>query len=54
VYAESDTWERCTERGDSPYPLTEEDMIIRFVKHLVRITVRRNSFRVGGACRGHG
>ncbi|MBI3950963.1 MAG: hypothetical protein HY314_10975 [Acidobacteria bacterium] len=44
VYAESDPWERCTEHGDSPYPLSEEDMTIRFIKHLVRITVRRNSF----------
>jgi hypothetical protein len=46
VYAESDAWERCTEHSDSPYPLTEEDMIVRFIKHLVRITVRRNSFYV--------
>jgi hypothetical protein len=46
VYAQSDPWERCTERGDSPYPLTEEDMIIRFIKHLVRITLRRNSLYV--------
>ncbi|MBI3950854.1 MAG: hypothetical protein HY314_10425 [Acidobacteria bacterium] len=46
VYAESDAWERCTEQGDSPYPLTEEDMVIRFIKHLVRITVRRNALYV--------
>jgi hypothetical protein len=46
VYAESDPWERATERGDSPYPLTEEDMIIRFIKHLVRTTVKRSSFYV--------
>jgi hypothetical protein len=46
VYAESDYWERCTEYDDSPYLLTEDDMVIRFIKRLVQITVRRNSFYV--------
>ncbi|HJQ23961.1 MAG TPA: hypothetical protein VKA60_08585 [Blastocatellia bacterium] len=46
VYAESDYWERSTEYADSPYPLAEDDMVIRFIKRLVQITVRRNSFYV--------
>src|SRR6266480_6257486 len=46
VYAESDSWERGSEYGTSPYPLTDEDMVIRFIKHLVQITLKRNSFYV--------
>jgi hypothetical protein len=46
VYAESDYWERCTEYGDSPYPLSEDDMVIRYIKRLVQITIKRNSFYV--------
>lgn len=46
VYAESDQWERSSEQGGGPYQVTEEDMVIRFIKHLVRITVKRNSFYV--------
>jgi hypothetical protein len=50
VYAESELYERETERrfltsnpGDDH---AEEAMIIHFIKHLVRITARRNSFYV--------
>lgn len=46
VYAESDQWERSSEQAGGPYHVSEEDMVIRFIKHLVRITVRRNSFYV--------
>src|SRR5215475_5352009 len=46
VYVESEPYERRAEQspdGESP---DEEDMLIHFIKHLVRITVRRNSFYV--------
>src|SRR6185312_6378462 len=46
VYAESDAWERCTEYGNDPYPLREEDMVIRFIKHLVQITLKQHSHYV--------
>lgn len=43
VYVESESYERQKEqRGLSG----EEDMIIHFIKHLVRITIKRNSFYV--------
>jgi hypothetical protein len=41
VYVESEPYERLAEQ-----PPDEEDMLIYFIKHLVRITVRRNSFYV--------
>jgi hypothetical protein len=44
VYAESDSWERATEKGDTPYQLADEDMVIRFIKHLVRISLKRSTF----------
>ncbi|HKR60130.1 MAG TPA: hypothetical protein VJS64_10390 [Pyrinomonadaceae bacterium] len=46
VYAESDFWERSSEYAGTPLPVTEEDMVIRFIKHLVQITLKRNSFYV--------
>jgi hypothetical protein len=46
VYAHSDSWERATEYGDSLYSPRMEDMIVRYIKHLVRITSNRNSFYV--------
>ena len=50
VYIESEPFERWQEQGGKA--LAQEDMIIRFVKHLVRITLRRNSFYVMlGLCR---
>lgn len=45
VYVVSDPYERRQETA-SRGELSEEDMIIRFVKHLVRLTVKRNSFYV--------
>ena len=43
VYVESEIYEKQKEqRGQSD----EEDMIIHFIKHLVRITIKRNSFYV--------
>lgn len=46
IYAESDSWERCNEHDNISTPLTNEDMAIRFIKHLVQITLKRNSFYV--------
>ena len=46
VYRASEIYEIQQEKAQSEHRLTEEDMLIRFVKHLVRITVRRSSFYV--------
>ena len=46
VYIASEPYEIQQERSPRRASLDEEDMIIRFVKHLVKITVRRNSFYV--------
>jgi len=46
VYKHSESWERQTERGEGLYPPTEEDMIVRYLEHLVFITLRRGSFYV--------
>ena len=46
VYAQSDSWERATEYGDSVYSPGAEDMVVRYIKNLVRITSNRNSFYV--------
>lgn len=46
VFKESISWELKTERGGGPYSPTEEDLIIRYIEHLVFTAVRRNSFYV--------
>ena len=46
VYKHSESWERQTERGEGLYLPTEEDMIVRYLEHLVFITLRRGSFYV--------
>lgn len=46
VYHHSESWEREAERGDGLYLPTEEDMIVRYLKHLVSITLRLGSFYV--------
>ncbi|HYT32110.1 MAG TPA: hypothetical protein VEO37_05910, partial [Thermoanaerobaculia bacterium] len=43
VYFESEKWERLQEQRD-PGSLTEEDYLLRFVKHLSQITMKRSSF----------
>ena len=43
VYVASERYEVASER-DAPERLTERDLVARFVKHLVRITVKRSSF----------
>lgn len=46
VYEHSESWEREAERGEGLYRPTEEDMIVRYLKHLVFITLRLGSFYV--------
>ena len=46
VYVESEPYERPAEQSPNGKFPDEEDMLIYFIKHLVRITVRRNSFYV--------
>ncbi len=44
IYIESEPYEKNREQTDAL--LDEEDMITHFIKHLVKITVKRNSFYV--------
>lgn len=46
IYQHSEPWEREAERGEGLYLPTEEDMIVRYLKHLVFITLRLGSFYV--------
>jgi hypothetical protein len=46
VYVESEPYERQAEQSPNGKSLDEEDLLIYFIKHLTRITVRRNSFYV--------
>ena len=46
VYIESEVYEKQKEQASSGATLGKEDMIIHFIKHLVRITLKRNSFYV--------
>ena len=46
VYHHSESWERETERGEGLYLPTEEDMIVRYLEHLVFTTLRLGSFYV--------
>jgi hypothetical protein len=46
VYKQSQVWERRTERGEGLYLPTDEDMIVRYLEHLVFLTLRRGSFYV--------
>ncbi len=46
VYVESEKIEKEQERRDRRGSLPREEMIIRFVKHLVKTTLKRNSFYV--------
>ncbi|HEX2490218.1 MAG TPA: hypothetical protein VHR27_12465, partial [Blastocatellia bacterium] len=46
VYVESEPYERQAEQAPNGKSSDEEDMLIHFIKHLVRITIRRNSFYV--------
>ena len=46
VYIESESHEREQEQIQNGAFVDEEDMVIRFTKHLVRVTIKRNSFYV--------
>ncbi len=46
IYTEAEPFERAQERGEIGPPVEQEDMVIRFIKHLVRISTRRTSFYV--------
>jgi hypothetical protein len=46
IYIESEVHEKQKEQAGSDVAVGKEDMIIHFIKHLVRITVKRNSFYV--------
>lgn len=46
VYKQSQSWELQTEQGEGFYLPTEEDLIVRYIKHLVFDTLRRGSFYV--------
>ncbi len=46
VYVESEAEERQDEEAPIPVSPDEEDMLIRYIKHLVQITTKRNSFHV--------
>jgi hypothetical protein len=46
VYKHSETWERKTEEGEGLYLPTEEDMVVRYLAHLVFLTTRSGSFYV--------
>jgi hypothetical protein len=45
-YKQSEPWERQTEKGEGLYSPTEEDMIVRYLAHLLFLTLRRGSFYV--------
>jgi hypothetical protein len=46
VYKQSEPWERATEQGEGLYLPSEEDMIVRYVEHMVFLAVRYGSFYV--------
>src|SRR6185436_7519463 len=46
IYLSSEPYEILQERAGSPRSICEEDMIVHFLKHLVHITMKRNSFYV--------
>lgn len=50
IYTESEPFERLLEAQERP--LQQSEMIIRYIKHLVRLTTKHNSFYVAlGLCR---
>ncbi len=47
VYLESEPWEREQERdAGGGCRITDRDLIVRYIKHLVQISFRRNSFHL--------
>lgn len=52
VFEESEKIERAQEEGDSPIPLNQEDMLVRYLAYLVRYTMKHTCFYVNlGLCR---
>ena len=46
VYKQSEYWERQTEESADFYKPSQEDLIVRYIEHLVFLTARRGSFYV--------
>jgi hypothetical protein len=46
IYLESEPYEIAVEQGKGSKSVSEEDLVIHFVKHLAKKTVKRNSFYV--------
>ncbi len=46
IYIESEPHERNQEQAGQGAAIKEEDMVIRFIKHLVRAAIKRNSFYI--------
>lgn len=46
IYVESEAYEVQKEQANGTGTLSTEDMLVHFIKHLVRISIRRNSFYV--------
>lgn len=46
IYAESERYEKEQEQAGAVGVLDQEKLLIHFIKHLVRITIKRNSFYV--------
>src|SRR6266567_2727734 len=46
IYLESEPYEIALEQGKSSTSAAEEDLVIHFVKHLTKKTIKRNSFYV--------
>ncbi len=46
IYIESEPYEKQKEQTSGSGLVAEEEMVIHFIKHLVRITLKRNSFYV--------
>jgi hypothetical protein len=46
IYIESEPYEKQREQSSSGAEIGKEDLLIHFIKHLVRVTLKRNSFYV--------
>ena len=46
IYIESEPYEKQKEQGSNGAAVRKEDLLVYFIKHLVRITLKRNSFYV--------
>jgi hypothetical protein len=46
IYIESEPYEIAQEQAKGPAAVSEEDLVIHFIKHLTKKTIKRNSFYV--------